>query len=162
MVTALFEIHLRELFNMFKDFFLNLLGFSPSHQRHVEVSLLFDQWGDRLSSSSQRAVITLCAAVAIADGFLGREEFRRILESMNQELAISNQSAGLLLDAALSNPEGISIEHAAEQLRESLDVSQLHAIENILRQIALAEDGMQSEERRVIAEVHRLLFGEKD
>jgi uncharacterized tellurite resistance protein B-like protein len=81
---------------------------------------------------------------------------------MNQELAISNQSAGLLLDAALSNPEGISIEHAAEQLRESLDVSQLHAIENILRQIALAEDGMQSEERRVIAEVHRLLFGEKD
>jgi uncharacterized tellurite resistance protein B-like protein len=146
---------------MFKDFFLSLLGFHPSHERHKEVSLLFDQWGERLSTSSQKAVITLCAAVAIADGFLGREEFRRIIESMNQELAISNQSAGLLLDAVLSNPEGISIESAAEKLRESLDVSQLHAIEEILRQIALAEDGIHSEEQRVIAEVHRLLFGEK-
>ena len=146
---------------MFKDFFLSLLGFHPSHERHKEVSLLFDQWGERLSTSSQKAVITLCAAVAIADGFLGREEFRRIIESMNQELAISNQSAGLLLDAVLSNPDGISIESAAEKLRESLDVSQLQAIEEILRHIALAEDGMHSEERRVIAEVHRLLFGEK-
>lgn len=146
---------------MFKDFFLSLLGFHPSHERHKEVSLLFDQWGERLSTSSQKAVITLCAAVAIADGFLGREEFRRIIESMNQELAISNQSAGLLLDAVLSNRQEISIESAAEKLRESLDVSQLHAIEEILRQIALAEDGMHSEEQRVIAEVHRLLFGEK-
>lgn len=144
---------------MLKEFILNLLGRPASLHRSGEVSLLFDQWGDRLSPGSQRAVITLCAAVAVADGFLGRDEFRQILESMSDELALSHQSAGLLLDAVLSDPDGLSVERAADQLRVSLDEDQRHAIEHILRRIAHVEEGMDGEERKVIAEVHRLLFG---
>lgn len=124
-----------------------------------DASLLFDQFGDRLTVSAQRAVMTLCAAVAVADGFLGRAEYQEILNLMDKELGVSAEAAGCMLSGTLSDAFGASIEEAATQLRCMLDVDQIYLVIAMLREIALAEDGIDSKEQEVLNRVRKLLEG---
>lgn len=145
---------------MVREFFYRLFGHLRGEGAIGGVSLLFDQFGERLSVPAQRAVITLGAAVAVADGFLGREEFRQVLESMSHELGMSHESAGFMLDGVLGGAEGgLSVDSAAAALRRLLEPDQLRAVLEILREIARAEDGIQPEEESVIRRVERLLLG---
>lgn len=145
---------------MVREFFYRLFRHLRGEGSVGGVSLLFDQCGDRLSVPAQRAVITLSAAVAVADGFLGREEFRQLLESMSHELGMSHESAGFMLDGVLGGGEGaLAIDGAAALLRRTLEPEQRRAVIEILREIARAEDGIQSEEESVIRRIARLLLG---
>lgn len=145
---------------MLREFFSRLFGHLRGEGAVSDVSLLFDQFGERLSMPAQQAVVTLSASVAVADGFLGREEFRQLLESMSHELGMSHETAGFMLDGILGDSaEGLSVERAAALLRRSLEPSQLRAVVEILWEIARAEDGIQSEEQTVISHIERLLLG---
>lgn len=145
---------------MFGEFLDRLLRYVRGEEKLGGVSLLFDQFGDRLSVPAQRAVVTLCATVAVSDGVLGREEFRQVLESMSHELGMSRETSGLMLDGVLGDSEeDRGLEAAAALLRRSLEADQREAVLGILREIAAAEDGIQVEEQSVISRIEKLLLG---
>jgi uncharacterized tellurite resistance protein B-like protein len=127
------------------------------HSEVAEASLLFDRRGDPVSVPARDAVAMLMVWVALADGFIAREEIQTIVLTLQSEFGVSVETAKLLLERVTTDPDVPPIEQVTELVAASFDAEQRAQICALLERVAQAEGGVHREERRLVSRVQQLL-----